>query len=958
MSVKILLRIFLLSLVFIQITGVAGALSFTEIGRYDTIGDAYGVAVSDSYAYVADGESGLVVIDISNSAASILVGNYDTAGSAWGVVASGSYAYVADGENGLVIIDISNSAAPTLAGNYNTAGYAWGVTVSGNYAYVADGESGLVVIDISNSAAPILVGNYNTAGYAQGVAVSGSYAYVADDDNGLVVIDISNTAAPAFAGSYNTIGSGMGVAVSGSYAYVADGDNGLMVIDISNPGTSTLVGSYDTAGSAWGVAVSDSYAYVADGNGLVVIDISNSAAPVLAGSYNTVGWAQGVAVAGSYAYVVDDNGLIIIGESTSGSIYVTSNPSGARVYLDGAYKGTTPYTITSVSVGSHTIKLTKTGYGDITKIVNVVSGGTTSVSETLTLIPPSTGSISILSSPLSASVYFDGVYKGTTPYTITSVSAGSHTIELIKTGYVDITKTVNVANGDTTYVSETLTPISPSTGSISIISNPSGASVYLDRIYKGTTPLKVENIAIGSYTLGLVKEGYSGKTKSVTITKDRTEIFSMALESLKTTAMESTNSIDTNTLDADNKKSDAILVPPTKSDESSSNIFSILLYGGIGAFMLLFLLIAIFISGNKSEPNKRTTNALAGISTEPKKKLSPYWDSTPDTKQPVMPIGAKDAGKMHTVKSKPIINSAPVQSSTTPIITSAFGYKGATIQYKVKVENPTSEPIADIKINLYVPDVFLASESTKSIAMLKPSESKTVTFEIRPTGECGDCEVSGRVIYYDYSAKKTTEVEIPAKSLSIVCPMLKGKEISKSEWHGVINNLVKTEESTKDLDMPAKTLFEMTSRIVKDMNMHQLEPEMTDSPQLFNGVARFYGEGVKGLKYAAQVEVVGGAKKSRLILKTWAEKEEALTGFYHGLLDEIEKRVHVKGYIDNSIVQHFYHYGDNIGTQVKDSIVQRSNIGAGAGDKKCSNCNTVVDASSEFCNKCGEKLEL
>ncbi|MCK5660071.1 MAG: hypothetical protein KAH86_01840 [Methanosarcinales archaeon] len=301
-------------------------------------------------------------------------------------------------------------------------------------------------------------------------------------------------------------------------------------------------------------------------------------------------------------------------------------------------------------------------------------------------------------------------------------------------------------------------------------------------------------------------------------------------------------------------------------------------------------------------------------------------------------------------------SSTTGKSSTVPTITTAFGYKGATIKYKVKVENPTSEPMADIKVNLYVPDVFLASESTKSIAMLKPSESKTVTFEIRPTGECGDCQVSGKVIFYDYSTKLTSEVEIPPKNLSIVCPMLRGKDISDSEWHSAISNLVKTEESTKDIDMPAKTLFEMTSRIVKDMNMHQLKPEMTDNPQLFNGVSRFYGEGIKNLKYAAQIEVVGGAKKSRLILKTWAEKEEALTGFYHGLLDEIEKRVHVKEYIDDSTVQNFYHYGDNIGTQVKDSIVQRSNIGTAQVENKCSECGTVAEGNGKFCNECGTKL--
>ena len=82
----------------------------------------------------------------------------------------------------------------------------------------------------------------------------------------------------------------------------------------------------------------------------------------------------------------------------------------------------------------------------------------------------------------------------------------------------------------------------------------------------------------------------------------------------------------------------------------------------------------------------------------------------------------------------------------------------------------------------------------------------------------------------------------------------------------------------------------------------------------------------------------------------------ALTGFYHGLLDEIEKRVHVKEYIDDSIVQNLYHNSDNIGMQVKDSIVQHSNIGAGAAEKKCPQCGTVADWNGKICNECGVKL--
>ena len=296
---------------------------------------------------------------------------------------------------------------------------------------------------------------------------------------------------------------------------------------------------------------------------------------------------------------------------------------------------------------------------------------------------------------------------------------------------------------------------------------------------------------------------------------------------------------------------------------------------------------------------------------------------------------------------------------TKPINTievkSAFSYKGATILYKIKVENPTLEPIGDIKVNLYVPDVFLVSESTKTIVMLKPSESKTVTFEIRPTGECGDCEVSGKVVYYDYSTKKTSEIEIPAKNLSIVCPMLHSKEITEGAWRNALSGFAKAEESTKEIDMPASTLFDITADILQDMNLYMLEPKINDSTNLYRAVAKFYGEGIKGLKYAAQIEIVGGAKKSKLILKSWAEREDALTGFYHGVLDEIEKRVHVKGYINDNIVQNFHHYGNNIGTQVKDSLVQRSNIGAGT--KMCENCGTDANTNEKFCNECGTKFE-
>jgi hypothetical protein len=57
---------------------------------------------------------------------------------------------VADGNSGLLIFNLSNPASPTLLGSYNTPGSANGVAVSGTIAYVADYALGLQIIDVSN----------------------------------------------------------------------------------------------------------------------------------------------------------------------------------------------------------------------------------------------------------------------------------------------------------------------------------------------------------------------------------------------------------------------------------------------------------------------------------------------------------------------------------------------------------------------------------------------------------------------------------------------------------------------------------------------------------------------------------------------------------------------------------------------------------------------------------------
>lgn len=79
--------------------------------------------------------SRLVALDLDP----VRVGGYDTSGRALRVAVSGNYAYVADWDAGLQVIDVSNPANPQRVGGYDTSGGAYGVAVLGNYAYMAPG---------------------------------------------------------------------------------------------------------------------------------------------------------------------------------------------------------------------------------------------------------------------------------------------------------------------------------------------------------------------------------------------------------------------------------------------------------------------------------------------------------------------------------------------------------------------------------------------------------------------------------------------------------------------------------------------------------------------------------------------------------------------------------------------------------------------------------------------------
>jgi PKD repeat protein/uncharacterized protein (UPF0548 family) len=200
----------------------------------------------------------------------------------------------------------------------------------------------------------------------------------------------------------------------------------------------------------------------------------------------------------------------------TGSIRVDSGPRGAKIYLDGNYKGATPKTLTGLEPGLHYVVFERDGY-EVSKWEVQVEAGENKILKTK--LQKLYGSMSVSSVPSSAMIYLDGNNKGVTPTTLTDLEPGLYKVEVKKEGYKDWSKTVDVGSGEEASLNAVLEIM---TGSIRVESQPEGAQIYLDGNDKGTTPTTLTDLEPGLYKVevkeaGVIENGYKEWKETVEV---------------------------------------------------------------------------------------------------------------------------------------------------------------------------------------------------------------------------------------------------------------------------------------------------------------------------------------------------------------------------------------------------------------------------------------------------------
>lgn len=126
----------------------------SEVGAPDLV-DAQGLAIQFRYAFVVD-RQGLKVLDVTSLAHPRVVPGASVAlEDARNVYVARTYAYVAGGKQGLVIVDVERPEHPRIEEVFTAGGaiddtrdVKLGMTAASAFAYIADGRNGLRIVQV------------------------------------------------------------------------------------------------------------------------------------------------------------------------------------------------------------------------------------------------------------------------------------------------------------------------------------------------------------------------------------------------------------------------------------------------------------------------------------------------------------------------------------------------------------------------------------------------------------------------------------------------------------------------------------------------------------------------------------------------------------------------------------------------------------------------------------------
>lgn len=214
------------------------------------------------------------------------------------------------------------------------------------------------------------------------------------------------------------------------------------------------------------------------------------------------------------------------GQNAVGLLRITAEPPGARILVDNIAQDPSPLLLTNVTPGVHLIQVSKDGYITDRATVKLAPGQKQDADFKLT---PVTGLLLVHSTPRGAEVNINSSYKGRTPLIITDLPLGKYRMRVSAAGY--LAKDLDLQL-DSRVPRRLDVALMSNSGQLHIESVPPGATISVDGVSVGVTPMLLDRITTGRKQIDLALKGYNSFTATVTVESGSSNNISALLKAL------------------------------------------------------------------------------------------------------------------------------------------------------------------------------------------------------------------------------------------------------------------------------------------------------------------------------------------------------------------------------------------------------------------------------------------
>ena len=236
--------------------------------------------------------------------------------------------------------------------------------------------------------------------------------------------------------------------------------------------------------------------------------------------------------------------------AAAGQILVDSTPQGAQIQIDGRFDSTwvTPFTLSGIAPGQHTVTATKQGYGNEVRALNVASGSKSVLAIHLNAV---SAAIAVSSDPSGAAIWVDGRDSGRVTPAQVALEKGPHTVLVRKPGYLDENTAADAVPGTTLTFGPHLKPLGSTDeirtvnkikklwggnqteagmGTVTVRTNPKGAQVSVNqRLIDKLSPAEFL-LNPGNYIVEISATGYKPVRRVISVEKNSKQAIEETLE--------------------------------------------------------------------------------------------------------------------------------------------------------------------------------------------------------------------------------------------------------------------------------------------------------------------------------------------------------------------------------------------------------------------------------------------